>query len=76
MAGVPGIEPGKWQSQSLLPYRLAIPQSRMVEEGGFEPPNPQELIYSQPRLTASLLLQNCFKRMVDVDGIEPPTPAV
>ena len=29
----------------------------MVEEGGFEPPNPQELIYSQPRLATSLLLQ-------------------
>ena len=30
MAGVPGFEPGRWQSQSLLPYRLAIPQ----EDGG------------------------------------------
>ena len=29
----------------------------MVEEGGFEPPNPKELIYSQPRLAASLFLQ-------------------
>ena len=36
-----------------------IPSShkKMVEEGGFEPPNPQELIYSQPRLATSLLLQ-------------------
>ena len=30
----------------------------MVEEGGFEPPNPKELIYSQPRLAASLLLHD------------------
>ena len=26
MAGVTGFEPVKWQIQSLLPYRLAIPQ--------------------------------------------------
>ena len=26
MAGVSGIEPLRWQSQSLLPYRLATPQ--------------------------------------------------
>ena len=26
MAGVPGFEPGECQSQSLMPYRLAIPQ--------------------------------------------------
>lgn len=26
MAGVIGFEPMKWQIQSLLPYRLAIPQ--------------------------------------------------
>ena len=30
MAGVPGFEPGRWQSQSLLPYRLAISQ----QDGG------------------------------------------
>ena len=39
MAGVPGFEPGECQSQSLMPYRLAIPQ-QLVEEDGFEPPNP------------------------------------
>ena len=26
LAGVPGFEPGKCQIQSLVPYRLAIPQ--------------------------------------------------
>ena len=41
---------------------------KMVEEGGFEPPNPQELIYSQPRLATSLLLH-----MVPTIGIEPTT---
>ena len=25
MAGVPGLEPGKWRDQNPLPYRLAIP---------------------------------------------------
>ena len=29
----------------------------MVEEGGFEPPNPKELIYSQLRLATSLFFQ-------------------
>lgn len=47
---------------------------RMVEEGGFEPPNPKELIYSQPRLAASLFLHEVTLHiMVDVEGIEPPT---
>ena len=49
MAGAPGFEPGGCQSQSLMPYRLAMPQ-RMVEGGRFELPNPKELSYSQPRL--------------------------
>ena len=25
VAGVPGLEPGKWRDQNPLPYRLAIP---------------------------------------------------
>ena len=40
MAGVPGFEPGECQSQSLMPYRLAIPQT-VVEEDRFELPNPE-----------------------------------
>ena len=48
---------------------------RVVEEGGFEPPNPKELIYSQPRLATSLFL-HVFSKMVDVEGLEPPTSAV
>ena len=57
MAGVSGIEPLRWQSQSLLPYLLATPQQKVVEGGRFEPPNPKELIYSQPRLASSLPLR-------------------
>ena len=30
MAGVTGFEPVKWQIQSLLPYRLAIPQQQFI----------------------------------------------
>ncbi len=30
MAGVTGFEPVKWQIQSLLPYRLAIPQKKWL----------------------------------------------
>ena len=52
---------------------------RVVEEGGFEPPNPKELIYSQPRLAASLFVQFLLGfdvLVVDVKGLEPLTPAV
>jgi hypothetical protein len=49
----------------------------LVEEDGFEPSNPKELIYSQPRLATSLLLQDsAYFYMVDVEGLEPPTSAV
>ena len=33
MAGVPGLEPGKWRDQNPLPYHLAIPLSRFVAAG-------------------------------------------
>ena len=36
--GVAGFEPTHDESQSPLPYRLAIPQKKM-EESGFEPLN-------------------------------------
>ncbi len=29
MAGVPGLEPGKWRDQNPLPYHLAIPLYRV-----------------------------------------------
>ena len=42
----------------------------MVEDGGFEPPNPKELIYSQLRLATSLIFQVL---MVEAIGLEPTT---
>jgi hypothetical protein len=54
----------------------------MVGEDGFEPPNPKELIYSQPRLATSLFAHR-FRHtfipayeMVDARGFEPLTPAL
>ena len=56
---------------------------KVVGEDGFEPPNPKELIYSQPRLATSLFAHdpNCcvlFARILVVDaaGFEPATPAL
>ena len=50
----------------------------VVEGGRFEPPNPKELIYSQPRLASSLPLQNFLHitYMVDAEGLEPTTPTL
>ena len=51
---------------------------RVVGEDGFEPPNPKELIYSQPRLASSLPLHLFVNVsfLVDAEGLEPPTSAV
>ena len=75
LAGVPGIEPGNDRLKVYCLTTWLYPKQRMVEAGGFEPPNPKELIYSQPRLATSLLL-HCGIALVDVEGIEPPTSAV
>ena len=51
----------------------------MVGEDGFEPPNPKELIYSQPRLATSLFAHDHlarFFKLVDATGFEPATPAL
>ncbi len=51
----------------------------MVGEDGFEPPNPKELIYSQPRLATSLFTHAVgmhFDKVVDAKGFEPLTPAL
>ncbi len=40
----------------------------IMEEGGFEPPNPKERFYRPSRLTTSLLLHKVARH-----GIEPPT---
>ena len=84
MAGVPGFEPGECQSQSLMPYRLAIPQ-RWWRRTDLNCRTLRELIYSQPRLATSLLLRYLayyrirlypYKKMVDAEGLEPPTLAL
>ena len=56
---------------------------RVVGEDGFEPPNPKELIYSQPRLATSLFTHvrtlarpPLPRKMVDAVGFEPTTPAL
>ena len=41
MAGVPGFEPGKCQSQSLVPYRLATPQQVNGGEGQIRTVEPK-----------------------------------
>ena len=58
MAALGGFEPPKCQSQSLMPYHLATRQLKVVEGHRFELWNPKEQIYSLPRLTTSLSLQN------------------
>ena len=62
MAGVPGFEPGRCHSQSVMPYRLAIPQGiattiRWWRGADSNRRTRWELIYSQPRLATSLPLR-------------------
>ena len=57
------------------------PNKKVVGEDGFEPPNPKELIYSQPRLATSLFTHATHtfvtpNKMVDAVGFEPTTPAL
>ena len=53
---------------------------KVVGEDGFEPPNPKELIYSQPRLATSLFAHVVVAprtlKVVDAAGFEPATPAL
>lgn len=39
LAGAEGFEPSEYQSQNLVPYRLAMPQykTKMAGPAGFEP---------------------------------------
>ena len=58
---------------------LGYTPNLVVEGGRFEPPNPKELIYSQPRLASSLplhVLGLCVSILVDAEGLEPPTPTL
>ncbi len=54
------------------------PNKKVVGEDGFEPPNPKELIYSQPRLATSLFAHSFIEhaKVVDATGFEPVTPAL
>ena len=75
MAGAVGIEPTpKVLETSILPLNYA--PIKLVERGGFEPPNPKERIYSPPRLATSLPLQVnqlIIIKMVPAKGVEPST---
>ena len=52
MAGMAGIGPANDRVKVCCLTTWLHP--KMVGEDGFEPPNPEELIYSQPRLATSL----------------------
>ena len=76
LAGVPGFEPGGCHSQSVMPYRLAIPQryaTKMVERGRFEPPNPLGIDLQS---TAFSHFATSPEYMVEVEGLEPTTHAL
>ena len=78
ITGVPGFEPGHdgIKIRCLTAWLYPKHFIKMVEGGGFEPPNPKERIYSPPRLASSLPLQVLNTLMVEDDGLEPPTPCL
>ena len=60
LAGMAGIEPARHGVKVHCLTAWLHPKAfleRVVGEDGFEPPNPKELIYSQPRLATSLFTQ-------------------
>ena len=61
-----------------MPYRLAIPQNlRMVEGARFELPNPMGIELQSTAFSHFATPPLRFsKKMVDVDGLEPPTHAL
>ena len=57
ITGVAGFEPT--HEGVKVPCLTAwLYPKQVVEDGGFEPPNPKELIYSQLRLATSLIFQD------------------
>ena len=77
MAGAPGFEPGGCQSQSLMPYRLAMPQVEWWRGTDLNRRTRWEMIYSHLRLATSLPLQDKLSiKMVDAEGLEPTTLAL
>ena len=88
LAGMAGIEPARHGVKVHCLTAWLHPKAfleRVVGEDGFEPPNPKELIYSQPRLATSLFTQYHYTLvatlraqtwLVDAVGFEPTTPAL
>ena len=78
MAGVAGIGPANDRVKVCCLTTWLHPNKKVVGEDGFEPPNPKELIYSQPRLATSLFTHRLDTRLdvVDTVGFEPTTPAL
>ena len=74
MVGVAGIGPANARVKVLCLTTWLHPK-KVVGEDRFELPNPQELIYSQPRLATSLLT-HIHVYLVDVKRLELLTPAV
>ena len=72
-----GIEPAR-QGVKVPCLTAWLHPKKVVGEDGFEPPNPKELIYSQPRLATSLFTHRLDTRLdvVDTVGFEPTTPAL
>gem|GEM_PF-3158494 len=56
-----------------MPYRLAIPQYKMVGRDGFEPPNPEGTDL-QSAAFSHFAISPLDKKMVPAIGLEPTTP--
>ena len=63
MAGVAGIGPARQGVKVPCLTAWLHPNKKVVGEDGFEPPNPKELIYSQPRLATSLFTHKALTRV-------------
>lgn len=68
MAGVTGIGPVHKRVKVSCLTTWLHPKTRVVGEDGFEPPNPKELIYSQPRLATSLFAHILTARFFLIGG--------
>ena len=64
MAGLAGFEPAHdgVKVRCLTAWLRGNHSKRLVEGDGFEPSNPKEQIYSLPRLTTSLSLQEWCRK--------------
>ena len=67
--GAPGLEPGMPKPRFYRPLRYQFRSHTLIKligREGFEPPNPKELIYSQPALAACIPTN-----IVGQVGVEP-----